>query len=174
MPICKLVTLSLLCFLFTACTGPLPNCSIDQVLIEESSFPAGTYFEPLISPAYDRPQSSATQGYSYAPDNGGYTVTKWPFSGYARSDYNGTQKVAFKIDKYRGPWETPADVFVSKIADNYFVACGLVRGVYECRVAAQYSRYSFYFRSTISSDRISLDDLNRLLEAIDKKMASCS
>lgn len=166
----------LISFLFLgSCTSKKPDCKITQLLLDEKLLPSDTYVEPIVSPIPDQPEESFAQGFLYKHDDISYMVTRWSSKNMANNEFTDFKKVAFVSDEYRGPWETPSEVYVrSETADNYFVSCGTVDGNYQCRMVATYREYLVYLRASISDDGIDISTLNELLLDIDKNFMKCN
>ena len=143
------------------------------MLLDASDFPENTILEQLFSPVPEYPEESAGRSYYFAPDFILHQVTNWGSVAAAKRDFNLEVKSAFDVDKYRGPWETPPDLFISSSANNYRASCGEDDHIYQCRMVATYGAYSVFFRSWVSVQGITMAKVNELLQAIDTRMTEC-
>jgi hypothetical protein len=157
----------------TSCTKTQSKCPIESLIIDEHLFPEGTYAESLISPISGKPKESVARSFYYAPYDIFHAVINWHSSRSAKGEFNNDIETGFDTDQYMGPWETPSKVYSSAVADNYYVACGIVHGDYQCRLAATYGNYSVYFRADVGEEGITLQKVNEILQAIDETMAKC-
>jgi len=133
-----------LIFLLTGCTSKPSKCAIESLILEESVFPNETFIEQLISPLPDEPKESAARSFYYAPDAVYHEVINWHSVNAAKRDFESKLKSVFDVDKYMGPWESPDGLYISPMAENYQVACGIAHKIYQCRMIATYSRYSVF------------------------------
>jgi hypothetical protein len=76
------------------------------------------------------------------------------------------------------PWSVPAGwSYTSQVADRFRFACAemepfeLGRVVTKCRMATQYGEYVSSFSTTLEPDYMTLEELERVLVAIDERMA---
>lgn len=178
----RLIFFGLVVFLLSGCMKAPPECPMDTLMLEESLFPKDTYFEPLVSPIAEYPKSSFAQGFTlelpnedvFAVDSGNYMVIDWGSNKSAKEEFDNGLKISFITDNMSGPWETPKEVtFTSVVADNYYTACGVSLGYYKCRTIAVYGKYSVRLAVSISEQGITYSTYNKLLQAIDDKMAMC-
>ena len=157
----------------TSCAKTQAKCPIESLIIDEHLLPEGTYAERLISPISEKPKESVARSFYYAPYPIFHAVIDWNSARFAKGEFNNYLETAFDTDKYMGPWETPSKMYSSQIADNYYAACGIDHGEYQCRLAATYGDYSVYFRAGVGEEGITLVKVNEILQAIDETMAKC-
>lgn len=73
------------------------------------------------------------------------------------------------------PWDVPEEwSYRSPIADHFRFECGELDSVppeWICETVAQYDEYVSVFGSRLSADYMTLEDLERILVAIDERMA---
>jgi len=162
-----------LLLLLTSCARAESLCTIESLILDENLFPEGTRAERLISPVSEKPEESAARSFYYAPSDMFQMVINWHSIRSAKGEFNNYIETAFDTDKYMGPWETPSNTYSSLKADNYHMACGIVHGVYQCRLAATYNGYSVFFRADVGEEGITLSKVNEILQAIDEHMAEC-
>ena len=162
-----------LMLILVGCSDRVSTCPIETLLLSESLFPEGTHAEPLESPLPEYPKESAAQTFYYAPDAVFHEVVKWHSARDAKREYNLRVKSAFDVDKYMGPWETPDGLYISSLAQNYQMACGIDGKLYQCRMVATYGDYFVFFRAYVSEHGITLAKVNEMLQAIDERMAQC-
>jgi hypothetical protein len=171
---CSPIFIGLIVILLSGCGNTPPKCAIDIFLLDKSLFPVGTYVEPVVSPIPGEPKDSLAQVFYYDPNDIIYYVIRWNSRRSAEREFMSTVSSAFDVDAYMGPWDTPKElVYSSSIADNYHQACGLVHRIYQCRTVATYNEYSTYLKVEISEGGISYSIANKILQAIDEKMAEC-
>lgn len=78
----------------------------------------------------------------------------------------------------RTPWRVPGEwAYESQAADRFKFACGelepfdLGRLLWKCRAVSQYDEYISVFSTTLSPEYMTFGDLERILAAIDERMA---
>jgi len=158
----------------TGCVSTRSKCPIETLLVDQQLFPDGTHAEPLESPLPEYPAESAARTFYYAPDSVFQEVVNWRSGTYARREFDLNLRSAFDVDKYRGPWSTPNDLYVSSVAQDYHAACGVAGQVFQCRMVATYDGYSVLFRAEVSEQGITMSKVDELLHAIDRRMADCT
>jgi hypothetical protein len=160
-------------FLFASCQETQSNCAIENLLLDEKTLPEGTVAERLISPVSEKPDESVARSFYSAPYDIFQMVINWRSDQSARNEYDNYINSAFDSDKYMGPWETPKEMYISTIADNYHIACGNVHSVYQCRFAATYGSYSVFLRADVGSEGITLQKVNEMVQSIDELISQC-
>jgi hypothetical protein len=177
-----IILFGLVAFLLSGCIKAPPECPMNTLMLEESLFPKDTYFEPLVSPIAEYPKSSFAQGFSlelpnedvFTVDAGNYRIIHWGSNKSAKEEFDQGLKFFFlnhKIDA----WKTPKEAtFTSAVADNYYTACGISFGYYNCKTIAVYGKYSVWLGVSISEKGLTYSIYNKLLQAIDDKMATCA
>jgi hypothetical protein len=81
----------------------------------------------------------------------------------------------FHSDENETEWYIPSDfTYESTVANNYRFGCQTHKpsGVQSCQFVGQYEVYLIRFRTDMSSI-MTYEDLERILQAIDNKMAQC-
>jgi len=179
--IAVLVSSILSCVDITVDGGPVPTPSfpIESLLLDESAFPEGwtayEAFEPrdgfglAISITFSPPRGSAGGIALHAA----YTARS---SEEAAHGYQTWADFWFRESEGRGPWSVPRELpYQSPVADQFRFACYRERddGRQVCQAVAQYGRYMNRFHTFMSPDSMTFADLERILVAIDERMASC-
>lgn len=177
--IAVLVSSILSCVDITVDGGPVatPSFPIESLLLDESAFPEGwtayEAFEPrdgfglAISITFSPPRGSAGGIALHAA----YTARS---SEEAAHGYQTWAEFWFWESEGWGPWSVPRELpYQSPVADQFRFACYAEReGAREvCQATGQYERYMIRFRTFMNPDTMTFDDLERILLAIDERMA---
>ena len=173
-----LIVLSACSILGKAGEPAMSPCPIEDLMIDESLFREGWLQE---GPPEQR---TALIRFGIRKLSVGFISQR---HGVARHDvYEGenfeeTEKQYFReVDSWFSPregwtdWYTPKFNYESPIADHYRFSCYTHKasGVETCAMMGQYGVYLTRFHADMSSI-MTYDDLNRILQAIDGKMAKC-
>lgn len=149
-------------------------CSIRELLLNESDFPAESIVNEISSPVAEYPQESAGITASYKKDLLFHLVSRYPSKIVSIKKFNQNLELYFSEDDHGQPWGTTAGLnFTSSIADRYIVACGYNLGKYQCRMMGQYEDYYVFFFSYITDQGINPVIFQELLQKFDQKMALC-
>ena len=177
--IAVLVSSTLSCVDITVDGGPVPTPSfpIESLLLDESAFPEGwtayEAFEPRdgfglpISITFSPPRDSA----------GGMALHAAYIARSSQEAAHGYQTWAdfwFWESERRGPWSVPRELpYQSQVADPFRFACYRERGDGRqvCQAVGQYGRYMSRFHTFMNPDTMTFADLERILVAIDERMA---
>jgi len=162
-----------------ACAGgcfpppPPRDCSIESLVVDESPFPQGAVAGSILSPLPQAPRESAGRTIYLLKGIANHDVHRYRSASQAAREFQRGRELDFSLSM-GGPWETPdALTYRSPIANQYHVACGLEHGIYMCTMIAQYEEYYIFFNAHMSPDAMTFQDLERVLLAIDERMAKC-
>ncbi len=161
-----------------------PAFPIEELLLDESVFPEGWQAgERTFDPRQRLPAEQIALGFyiNWCPDaslGAGHEVYRF-FDG-PRCAALGYQKQIpgwFAPTQAWGPWEVPAELpYQSPVADQFRFGCSVDQGssVQTCEAAGQYEAYVVRFGTSIDREHpecMSFTDLERILKAIDERMA---
>lgn len=160
---------------------------IDQLLIDESSFPQGWEasepdidFPPLAPWTSRRKEVEYIDRTYYAPsERGGHAfirIQRFGDSRAAAEEYAHKADIAFRETEWNTPWTVPVELaFESVVADQYRYACSmggageLARP--ECAYVAQYRAYAIeFYIDFYDTSVITYTDLLAIFQAIDEQM----
>lgn len=161
------------CYVFT--TPPPRACPIESLVLDEAPFPPGAMAGRILSPLPRASWESAGRSINLRKGGGAiHDVYRYKTAGRAAQEFERRKRLVFTIDRWSGPWEVPDTLtYHSPIADQYYVACGVDGGIYMCIMIAQYEEYYVLFVAHMSPDAMTFDALERVLRAIDERMARC-
>lgn len=160
------------CYLFA--TPPPRDCPIESLVLDEVPFPPGTIAGSILSPLPRASWESAGRTFNLRKGGAVHDVYRYRTAGRAAQEFERANQLEFTIDSWRGPWEVPDTLtYQSPIADQYYVACGVDGSIYMCKMIAQYEEYYVLFVAHMSSDAMTFQDLERVLQAIDSRMERC-
>jgi hypothetical protein len=177
-----------------ACIHVLVACqsrgypSIDELLIDKSSFPEGwEASEPDWTHPPRAPWSGPTDMVEYISRdfysllgkgaNADEVIRQFNSSRAAAERYGHDIAVTFRDTEWNTPWVAPVELsFESSVADQYHYACSMLgegeHAKLGCAYVAQYEVYVVYFGIAIyDTAAITYTDLNAVLEAIDERFA---
>lgn len=175
------------CRLSTA-TPPSTTVPIRECLVDLSPFPSGWSVE-FGPDAYDLPgrvlPGRALAGISISFHWRGpnalaqHDVLKYETKQRAASEFHRQQPGTFFSAGRLTPWETPDAVsYQSPFADQFRLACADIEGAEQrfklCIAMGQYDKHLSTFAIWMSPDYMTFADLERILEAIDERMAHCT
>jgi len=169
-------------FLAGCITTPMPrDCKISSLVIDETAFPPGTMADRLVSPLPGGPIprtafESAGRSFHYSRTFGiaVHNVYRYKSANRAAEEFARRIKLEFSSGEHRGPWIKPSDLtYESPIADQFHLACGMDGNFHTCVVVAQYEEYFVLLNVHMSPEAMTFQDLERLLRAIDERMAKC-
>ncbi len=170
-------TLSCICVGLRCWGSPAaPAFPIEQLLVDESLFAEGWYQqgEPisrdLVSLGVDR------IGVTFISHGGVALHDVYRCGSAARSvrEYPGRIESWFSLREGWGPWSVPAELaYQSLVADQSRFACYTHQssGVQTCQAVGQYEEYLVRFHTDMSPDYMTFAHLERILVAIDERMA---
>lgn len=167
----------LACIGITVDGGPVPTppFPIEDLLLDESAFPGGWQAHVPFEP---RARFGLPVGVTYySPGSGGGValhevyVSRDPEEATER--YQEAVRFWFTDDERYTAWSAPAELrHRSVLADQFRVGCHIQQesGIQFCQAVAQYGRYVAWFH-TYMSPSMTFADLERILTAIDERMA---
>ena len=172
------------------CAGTIQMCSygylpweqapdrsfpIEVLLIDESAFPPG--WEPSINGP--RPPANApldhygsierVELFFYTREQVAFQeVHRFASIRGAIREFKRQKSISFPA----GVWVIPDKLtYQSPIADQFYLACSLKSTIPMCGAIGRYEEYLVRFNTHMSSDFMTYSDLERVLEAIDRRMA---
>ena len=156
----------------------------ERLLIDASAFPLGWYrafdAEPIPKREY-RERQSLSVGFAHEglqPYTLGASHTVYRYRNELDSAILYTLEFSgkgFPDHIMIAGWVIPEEwSYQSAVADRFRFACGEVDSVpakWTCKAVAQYDEYISVFRTELSPDYMTHEDLERILVAIDERMA---
>lgn len=148
---------------------------VEVLLINESAFPPGWE----ASDAGPQPPANAPLGHYNSIER--TMLTFYVHGGVANHQVHRFASVReaareFKRQKsisFPEGWVVPAELpYRSPSADQFYLACGIEGSIQMCRAIWQYEEYFLRFNTHMSPDFMTYADLERVLKAIDERMAS--
>lgn len=151
------------------------NCSIEQFLLEQSDYPAGTIFDIIRSPIDEKPRESASRSSYYRESWIRESVIKYRSIDKAYEIFVGHQDSIFSPSEVYDVWEMPLKLNQDWIlADQYEIGCGNVRNFgNRCIMLAQYKKYIIFFSVDISENGVTQELFSDLVLKIDDRMSAC-
>jgi hypothetical protein len=169
---------------------PSPSALADQLnhcLIRVNSLPAGWtkangperfYPEPRVLPG----RAAAGQIIEFVHDssraNASHLVLLYPSEAKAADEYVGREADDFDTAARVTPWQEPSlPGYRHQGANEERLACAEFEGAghfTDCRISARYGRYLSSFSTWLGPGYMSLEDLARVLKAVDERMSACS
>lgn len=166
---------------------PRRDFRIEELLIDESVFPEGW----KVDPAGPSAPAKAPLGGLKSIERTSLHFYIWGVSGEqiwsgvageqihrfwsvndAVEEFERQMGLAFAVGKYDTPWVVPAELpYQSSAADRVFFACSVHGSIPMCRMIGQYDEYFVIFNTHMSPDFMTYEDLERVLQAIDERMA---
>lgn len=161
------------CYVFT--TPPPRVCPVESLVLDAAPFPPGAIAEPLLSPLPRASWESAGRSINLKTGGGAiHDVYRYKTAGRAAREFERRKEIEFAVNRQRGPWEVPDKLsYHSPIANRYYIACGVQTDVYMCKMIAQYEEYYVVFVAHMNPKGMTFDTLERVLRAIDERMAKC-
>ena len=177
--IAVLASSTLSCVDITVDGGPVPTPSfpIESLLLDESAFPEGwTAYEPheprdgfgLRTCIHYSPPPTSAGGIAL---HAAYVARSSEEAGHG---YEVWAPFWFAEREGWGAWSVPDQLrYQSQVADPFRFACYRERGDGRevCQAVAQYGRYMNRFHTFMNPDTMTFADLERILVAIDERMA---
>lgn len=186
----RLIRLFVLVVLCLVCAGGMHLCSygylpwervpdrgfpIEALLIDESAFPPG-WKASAVGP---RPPPSAPLGYYDSIDR--VELFFYVDSGVAFHEIHRFESVRGAVREFKRQmvisfpsetWIVPVELpYQSPTADQFYLACSAQRAIPMCRAIWQYEEHFVRFNTHMSPDSMTYSDLERVLRAIDERMA---
>jgi hypothetical protein len=176
------------CFLFHIFEDPAPErlFEIEELLIGVSAFPADWRVaspaapEPHYDGAITTQREDIQIGFkanSPALLVAGHRVYRFGASWKAAAAYSEQLPVQFNSNSVASltPWESPEELpFESAVADQFHFAChvdAIGTPATVCLAMGQYQEYLVLFHTIMDTDYMTFADLERILVAVDERMA---
>jgi hypothetical protein len=176
------------CFLFHIFdpSAPERDFEIEELLVDVSSFPAHWYVvsPPAPYPHYDGAMTTQAEDIytGFKADSStllvaGQLVYRFGASWKAAAAYREQLPVEFNNNSVASltPWEIPRELpYESEVADQFHLAChvnGIGTPATVCEAMAQYEEYLVVFHTVVDSEYMTYAELERILVAIDERMA---
>lgn len=165
----------------TGCSTAPPSrdCTITELVVDETIFPRGATADRLISPLPGGPIprtafESAGRSFHYPRGIAVHNVYRYKSAGRAAQEFSSRRELEFQEGKYSGPWKEPGELtYKSPIADQFYVACGIDHGDNTCIAIAQYEEYFTLLHADMPPEIMTFQDLERVLRTVDERMAQC-
>lgn len=161
-------------------THPPPSYAIEDLLLDESAFPGGwRAYENTFDPRERLPADRI--GLTYIVNGGPHSIIAihevYRFSDGSRCAALGYQKntpLWFAPREGQTLWAVPAELpYQSSVANQFRFGCYVEEagGRQACQAVGQYEQYLTRFHTFVNPENMSFADLERILIAIDEKMA---
>jgi len=159
---------------------PKRSFAIQELLIDESAFPPGW----SVSTAGPRPPAKAPLGHYESIEStelffyvyGGSAfeeIHRFSSVQGAAREFRRKRDLEFAKREIDTPWVVPPELsYQSPAANQFYLACATQGGIPMCRAIGQYEEYFVKFNTHMSPDFMTHADLERVLKAIDERMAS--
>jgi len=158
-----------------------PDIALDSLLIDLSVMPPDWYVASMNNHAYEEDfnyERTADNSFSnpgYA--GGGQNVFQFRSERQAARIFEGQLRREFNSSSVASetPWQIPPELpYTSKVADQFHFACHIsnINGLSEiCKMMGQYDKYLVILSMHMTPDYMTYADLEKILEAVDKKIA---
>ena len=166
--------------LVSACR-PLSHPPIKDLLIDLSAFPDGWSGDtngpgPMArAPLWGKKSVESIEIFFYVYGSGAYEgIQRFLDTQSAAEEFSRQLGIVFIETEFDTPWVIPDELnFESFSASRSYYACSQSEGIpwQECAYIAQYGTYFVHFNTGMVPGYMSLDDFERVLQAIDDKMA---
>lgn len=174
-----------LMFFYVAIYGQLKTraqpVDMYDLMVDISTFPQG--WEVEFGPSHPPPRKhlrGETEGLYLQFDARGFDAGAMHVVCRYKNDVQAT--VSFYVDNefpkrdtVITPWAVPEEwSYESPIADRFKFACAelvILDRFQSCKAVAQYDEYISVFRTHVSPEYMTLEDVERILKAIDERMA---
>jgi hypothetical protein len=166
--------------ILSACQG-LRYPPIEDFLVDATAFPQGWHADP----EGPEPDPSAPFGgiksvertsldFSSNVATAFETIERFKNSRRARDEFSSQKDFLFKTTEIRGPYEIPNELpYKSDVANQFHFACSPPKNSSKigCHYLAQYGPYLVQFSFGWDLDTLSAHELEKVLWAIDNKLA---
>jgi hypothetical protein len=165
-----------LVILLGGCGGPKPpkhDCPITALVLDASVFPPGSNAHYINSPLPRAAWASAGRTIDTPGGVANHDVYQLPNPEQAAERYAKRMGPVYAL---RGgePWTTPLELtYRSTFADQYCVRCRKEWDQPLCVMQAQYEEYYVLVTAHMSDGGLTYADLEKVLRAVDEKMAAC-
>lgn len=183
----RIAFLLLLLFMLVGSSACLPqerppkrNFTIQELLISESAFPPGWSVstagprQPAKAPLGHYESIERTELFFYVYGGGAFEeIHRFASVQGAAREFRRKRDLDFAQREIDTPWVIPPELpYQSPVADQFYLACATQGGMPMCRAIGQYEEYLVKFNTHMSPDFMTYADLERVLKAIDDRMAS--
>jgi hypothetical protein len=158
---------------------PCAPCDIEALLVDETVFPQGWTQQGLPDPR-GAPVSFGVEriGIDFSTSTSGVAVQDVYRAYDARAASAGFHDFAseFSVREGETGWTMPRELtYRSQVVDQFRLGCSTHRtsGTQRCLFVGQYGVYLVRFHAYISSDMMTYEDMEHILQDIDRRMAEC-
>jgi hypothetical protein len=166
------------CCVFTCRPLPAAPCEIETLLVQETVLPEG--WEESGPP---RSADAAARfgiekiGTGFSTPRHGVAIQavyRARNTGAAASGYQDFMSY-FSLREEETEWFLPSELTYDTTADRFRLGCSAERtsGVERCQLIAQYGVYLLRFHIYMSPEMMTYDDLEHILQDIERRMAEC-
>jgi hypothetical protein len=152
---------------------PQRDFPIEALLLDETAFPLGTKAGPAM-PMPNKLESRESRGLTFYGRFGiaNHDVYRYRSARQAASTFERETTLWFPNTQFSGPWTVPSELpYQSPVADRFYLACSIEMGTPMCNIIAQYEEYFIRFNVHMHPEFMTYQDLERVLRAIDERMA---
>lgn len=165
-------------------TSEVLDPELERLLVDVSLFPSKWYVDIPPFPYYwlEGAETSAAIQLRLQGSNALAThrLFRYRDAAKAMAEYHRQMPGEFYSADRLTPWEPPEALpYQSSVADQFRFGCAIIGRSQSdpdrfttCKAMAQYGKYLSIFATWISPDGMQLEDLERILKAIDERMAS--
>jgi hypothetical protein len=158
-----------------------PDIALDSLLIDLSAMPPDWYIASTNNRAfeedfnYERTADISLTNPTYL--GGGHAVFQFRSERQAARIFERQLRREFNSSSVASetPWQIPPELpYTSEVADQFHFACHIsnINGLSEiCKMMGQYDNYLVILSIHMTPDYMTYADLEKVLEAVDKKMA---
>lgn len=159
--------------------APDRDVSLERLLLDVSSFPVGWKYDPsgpdapAGSPFNDNRPNGALEVFFYGHNSNAvqevdrFACTRGAYREYSEGKARYPQP-SVPADGWSAANELP---YQSPVADQFYLTCGYERANTMCRALWQYQEYYVLFSLRLQPDLMSYADLERILQAVDDRLA---
>lgn len=160
-------------------TPPAPPCDIETLIVQEGLFPEG--WQRLGEPrAEDAPSLLGVEkiGTAFSTPARGGAIQDVYRTFDTRAAVSGYEKLLshFSVRSEETEWTLPEALdYHGSTADQFRLGCStwLPTNVESCQFLGQYGVYLVRFHTLMSPDMMTYEDLEHILQDIDRRMAEC-
>lgn len=158
---------------------PAAPCAIETLLVSETVFPE-RWEQQGLPDSRGAPASFGVErigiGFSTSTRGGAVQAVYRAFdTRTAAAGYHDFMSY-FSVRERETEWTLPAELtYHSQIADQFRLGCSThsASGVQRCQFIGQYNVYLVVFHTYMSSDLMTYEDFEHILQDIDRRMAEC-
>jgi len=154
-----------------------------RLLVDSPLFPATWYLATAPFPWYWLEGAEASAAVQFRLQGSRalaiHTLFRYRNTAQAAAEYRRQMPGEFFSAERLTPWEAPEELpYQSPVADQFRFGCAVIGRSYTdryrfatCQVMGQYGKYLSVFFTWVSPEGMPLEDLERILKAIDERMA---